>query len=208
MSSVLWAATFEGCVLGFGLAFLVGPAFFALLQASIDYGFRVSVAIAAGVVCSDMLLMAISYLTMNELSSLPGFSTGLSAVGGIVLIVSGITTIFKKKEERPTIRFSYKDAGKLFAKGFAINTFNPFPWMFWLSTSALVAATYGNYSRVAPVLFFASAAITVFSTDVLKAWVAQFLLKFLTPHILGYFQWVSGVCLAGFGVKLLWGIWH
>lgn len=204
MSSIYWAATLEGTILGFGLAFLVGPAFFALLQASIDYGFKVSVAIAAGVVCSDGLLMAFSYLTMNQLTNLPGFSTGLSVLGGIVLIVSGLTTIFKKKPGKEPIHFSIKDAGKLFAKGFAINTFNPFPWMFWLSTSALVANSYGNYEGAVPFVFFLASAITVFGTDVLKAWIAQFLLRFLTPKILGYFQWVSGICLTGFGVKLLW----
>lgn len=204
MTSIYLSAVLQGAILGLGLAFLVGPAFFALLQASINYGFQVSVAIALGVVTSDVVLMTISYLTMSTLTQIPGFNLGLSLVGGAVLIGSGIIAIVKPTEAKKDTSWSIRDVGKLFVKGFAINTFNPFPWMFWLSTSALVATDFGNEGKLPPFLFFAAAAITVLGTDVLKAWVAQFLLRFLTPTILVYFRWVSGICLAGFGVKLIW----
>lgn len=204
MSSPFLNATLEGALLGLGLAFLLGPAFFALLQASIDYGIKVSIGIALGVVCSDIALMSLSYLTMSQLTRVPGFDLGLSIVGGVVLIITGVLSIFRTPPAKNDGAWSKKDVGKLFIKGFSINTFNPFPWMFWLSTSTLVSVEYGAYGSLAPFLFFAAAALTVFGTDVLKAWIAQYLVRFLTPNHLRYFRWISGICLIGFGIKLLW----
>jgi uncharacterized membrane protein YqgA involved in biofilm formation len=56
----------------------------------------------------------------------------------------------------------------------------------------------------APLLFFSMAAFAVFATDVLKAWAARYLIRFLTPKILSRFKIISGLCLIGFGFRLFW----
>jgi len=193
----------EGFFLGFGLAFLIGPAFFALLHASIDHGFGVSVAIAFGVVFSDILLMALSYGLMAQLNEIRYFHEGLALMGGLVLIISGITAIRNHNKLVVKMSFSIKDFQKLFIKGFSINTFNPFPWMFWFSTAALVDGSYAKYGWLPAFLFFGTAAITVFTTDALKAWAAQFLIKYMTEKILRIIKIVSSIFLIGFGFRLL-----
>ncbi len=203
MNPLYFEAITEGFLLGFGLAFLIGPAFFALLQASIDHGFNVSVALAFGVVISDCLLMTFSYILLKELNAIPYFHTILALTGGVVLIFSGMTMVFKPGVKGPALKVSMWDIWHLFRKGFSINTFNPFPWMFWLSTSALVSEGIGKNNSQAAFLFYLVAALTVFGTDVAKAWAAQYLLKFLKPSILSRFRLISGLCLAGFGVRLL-----
>ena len=194
----------EGILLGFGLSFLIGPAFFALLQASIDHGFSVSVALAFGIVSSDILLMTLSYSLMAQLNQIPYFNEGLAILGGIVLTFSGIQSIISSTKPVEKLSFSMKDVGKLFLKGFSINTFNPFPWMFWLSTSTIVNGSYAKFGWMPAMLFFTFAAITVFLTDVLKAWAAQFLLKYLTPRVFRWFKIISGLCLIAFGLKLFY----
>jgi len=194
----------EGIILGIGLAFLIGPAFFALLQASIDHGFGVSVALAFGIVCSDILLMTLSYQLMATLKQIPYFNEGLAITGGVVLSVSGVKAMFSAGEKVEKMAISIKEVWKLFIKGFSINTFNPFPWMFWLSTAAMVNGAYGKLGWMPPTLFFVFAAITVFLTDVIKAWAAQFLVKYLTDKILKIFKIVSGFCLLGFGIRLFY----
>lgn len=204
MTETALAALTQGMALGLGLAFLVGPAFFALLQASIDYGFTVSVAIACGVVCSDVVLMALSWFALRPLSGIPHFHAALAGIGGLVLLVTGVATIRSKPPQVQPAGWQIKATGRLFVKGFSINTFNPFPWMFWLSTAALVQTQFGGKGHLAPFLFFAAAAITVFGTDVAKAGAAHYLLRFLTQPVLKTFRRISGLCLVAFGLKLLW----
>jgi len=194
----------EGFILGFGLAFLIGPAFFALLHASIDHGFGVSVALALGVVVSDCLLMTLTYFLLTPLTGIPYFHEGLGVVGGLVLIVTGFTSIVNKPNANNETPISIWDVWHIFRKGFSINTFNPFPWMFWLSTSALVSAGVGKDSGFAAFLFFGTAALTVFATDALKAWGAQFIIRYLSQKVLKAFRIISGLCLIAFGFRLLW----
>lgn len=196
------SALMEGILLGIGLAFLVGPAFFALLNASLHYGLGVSVALAAGVVSSDVLLITGSYFLLQPLKSIPHFNLWLAAIGGVVVSIAGITTILNRNQKAERPDFKIKDFGKLFLKGFSINTFNPFPWMFWLSTSAVAQVRFSAYSGGVVFTYFAVAACTVFLTDVAKAWLAQYIQPFLSDKILARIKIVSGLCLIGFGVRL------
>ena len=204
MSIILFEAISQGFILGFGLAFLLGPAFFALLQASIDHGFKVSVSLALGVVVSDCLLMTASYLLLQELNTIPWFYEILGFGGGMVLIGTGLLSIIRPPSKAQPLQFTLKDIWPIFRKGFRINTYNPFPWTFWLSTAAFVSKGIGSQNNLAAFLFFATAAFTVFGTDVLKAWAAQYILKFLNPSILKKFRIGSGICLMGFGGQLIW----
>lgn len=203
MSSLLSTALVEGILLGIGLAFLVGPAFFALLDASLHYGFAVSVAIAFGVVSSDVLLLSISYISVNRLMQISHFQEILSLLGSLILIGSGIMMIVKRNQVRNSGGWHIRQFGQLFLKGFSINTLNPFPWMFWFSTSAMVHTKFGQNGHLAPILFFSAAAGMVLLTDVAKAWAARFLVPILKPQYLAIFRIVSGLCLVGFGLQLL-----
>jgi threonine/homoserine/homoserine lactone efflux protein len=201
----IWFQTIsEGFILGFGLAFLIGPAFFALLKASIDHGFGVSVALAAGVVASDILLMALSYSLLQKLEQIPWFHEILALLGGAILIGTGIQTIRTNPGTGKPLQLKFKDIWPLFRKGFSINTFNPFPWMFWLSTSAMVKDGIGKAGVRPALVFFATSALTVFSTDVAKAYAAKFLIRHLTPKTIKWFRFTSGLFLVGFGIRLLW----
>ncbi|RYD92961.1 MAG: LysE family translocator, partial [Sphingobacteriales bacterium] len=50
-------AIISGIGFGLVLTFLTGPVFFALIKTSIDKGFHAGVALALGVVCSDMVFV-------------------------------------------------------------------------------------------------------------------------------------------------------
>ncbi len=200
---IYFKALTEGAILGIGLAFLIGPAFFALLTASIEHGFRVSAALAAGVVVSDGLLMLICYQLILQLNKLSWFGMAMGLGGGIVLLFTGLQIIKTRNQKTAKIQFSYKAFWQLFAKGFTINTINPFPWTFWLSTSEMVSHRFGSFGPILPFTFFLTAAITVFSTDLAKAGFAQLILKHLTPQVLSTIKLISGICLLGFAAYLI-----
>lgn len=196
-------ALFEGASLGIGLAFLIGPAFFALLNASIEHGFKVSAALAAGVVTSDALLMLICYQLVLQLNKLVWFGMAMGLGGGIILIVTGGQIIKKRHQKSAKLKFSYKAFRQLFGKGFTINTINPFPWTFWLSTSEMVSHRFGSLGASQVLLFFGAAGFTVFATDLAKAAFAQLIIKYLTSNVLAIIKLISGFCLIGFGLYLI-----
>ena len=48
-------------LLGFGLAFMVGPVFFTLIETSITKGFRAALTFDLGVVLADTMFITVSY---------------------------------------------------------------------------------------------------------------------------------------------------
>lgn len=67
---------FQGVLLGFSLSFMVGPLLFAIMQASLERGFRAGLALASGIWTSDALYILLVYYgvdAMATLTSLPYF---------------------------------------------------------------------------------------------------------------------------------------
>ena len=52
----------EGLGYGVVTAFLIGPVFFTLLRAAMDYGFWGGVSVAVGIIASDILVAVIELL--------------------------------------------------------------------------------------------------------------------------------------------------
>lgn len=86
----------EAFLAGMALSFLVGPAFFALLQTSLERGFKAAFWIASGIFICDGLLVALSFLGASRLFSNPSASTVIGVVGGVLLVAVGIYTFRKK----------------------------------------------------------------------------------------------------------------
>ncbi len=89
-------------------------------------------------------------------------------------------------------------------KGFIMNIFNPFIWVFWMTTVATVSGTeiyHGNESLVA--LFFIGTFATVFSIDILKIVGAYSLKRFFTEKRMKILNQGTGIVLALCGLMLI-----
>lgn len=89
-------------------------------------------------------------------------------------------------------------------KGFIMNIFNPFIWVFWMTTVATVSGTeiyHGNESLVA--LFFIGTFATVFSIDILKIVGAYSLKRFFTEKRMKILNQGTGIVLALCGLVLI-----
>jgi threonine/homoserine/homoserine lactone efflux protein len=132
MSQALW----EGISMGLVLSAMIGPVFFALIQNSLEHGFRYAAVLALGILLSDLIYVVVTYFSISLLAQYPFFEIGLGYAGGAVLIGFGISTILKKNKNRPNsggipLPKSKKRTG--FMKGFGINGVNPFVLLFWIS---------------------------------------------------------------------------
>jgi threonine/homoserine/homoserine lactone efflux protein len=82
--------------IGFGLVLsvLTGPVFFALIKTSIEKGFHAGVAMALGVVTSDMVFIG-GILFGSQLFDFKVNTTILGIVGSAILFTIGIYYIFQ-----------------------------------------------------------------------------------------------------------------
>jgi len=206
MSQALW----EGISMGLVLSAMIGPVFFALIQNSLEHGFRYAAVLASGILLSDLIYVVITYFSVSLFAQNPYFEIILGYAGGAVLMGFGIATVLKKNKSRPNsagipIPKARKRTG--FMKGFGINGINPFVLLFWISIAGLVNLKQ-EYRRMDIWLYYIGILLTVFSIDLLKAFIAKQLSGSVTPKLMGRLNIVTGIILVFFGAKLVKFAWE
>ncbi len=123
--------------------------------------------------------------------------------GSAILFVFGIAAILKSRrpfikkeinrEERGFFRFLFK--------GLFINAFSPFVPIFWIGTMSLATVKY-NYQGATLLLFFTTIVFVVFTTDILKAYLAQKLNVFVNRRVMKLLNITVGIILILFAVRM------
>jgi threonine/homoserine/homoserine lactone efflux protein len=205
-------AILQGVGLGLALAMSFGPSFFVLLQTSSKSGFRSGLALALGILLSDMLCVVLAYLGVAQFFNNPLNRTYIGLIGGTVLLTFGLFSIFQKKapdsnqtNEHGIIEMKEVKIPKFIVKGFLLNLFNPFVIILWGSWVGLVSSNT-EYTHIHIILFFCAALITVFATDVLKAYSANKIRRYLSPKIMQIFNFILGIILAVSGLILIYRV--
>ena len=88
------------------------------------------------------------------------------------------------------------------SKGFVINIFNPFVWIFWITCVATASSNYGG-NKNSLILFFVGVFSTVLFFDIIKAAGAYSLKKFFTENMLKRLNQITGITLILFGLYLI-----
>lgn len=202
---------FWAILIGLFLSVVVnmGPAFITLMQTSLHRGFRSAAWFATGVILNDAMVISICVLASVQVVMRSSREAALACIGaGIVLMLFGIFTYRKKVEDRQE-REEYmekranevlkkqedKPAWFVFlAKGFVLNILNPFVWIFWFSAVAMVAGNMGG-NKVSTIVFFAVILGTTLLMELLKAWGAAKLKKFLDAERTVMINRIAGVLL-------------
>lgn len=187
---------------------LVGPVFFLLIDTSIKRGLLPAVVLSAGVVLSDAFFVVVTYFSSTALGTLRYFEQEFGIASAILLVFFGILSIVKKpdiKSESIEVLQATSPIYASFLKGFLANLLNPFVLVFWLGVSGTLTAE-GIHSERHILIFFFAVLLTVFCTDILKAWLAQRLRRILRPGILLWVNRISGLGLMAFGLQMLWKV--
>ena len=192
--------------LGFFLAFMIGPAFFMLIETSITKGVRAAIAFDIGVIIADALFIAVAYFSsfqlLENLSNLPG----LYVFGGTILSVYGLIILIKKPNEKQ-IENEFNNTTKanyfqLSIKGFLLNFINIGVLVFWLGVVVVTGPSFEN-SINRFVVFFSTLLIAYFLTDLVKIILAKQLKKKLTPKIIIKTKKILGALLVICGLILI-----
>ena len=111
---------------------------------------------------------------------------------------------FDKIEEKLDIKRTGPRWYVYLSKGFVMNIFNPFIWVFWMTTVATVSGSEiynGNEYLVG--LFFLGTFATVFAIDILKIIGAYSLKRFFTEKRMKVLNQGTGIILALCGLFLI-----
>ncbi|SMD38852.1 Threonine/homoserine/homoserine lactone efflux protein [Reichenbachiella faecimaris] len=184
-------------------ALSTGPVFLTLVQHAIDHGFRKAVYFIAGVALTDTSIILLTWLGLSQISGGSEPPAQLSIGGGILLILFGLIFIFKKESEQQPVETSSTHLQKfgLFTQAIMLNAINPIIWGFWAAISNYAIAEFND--TTSELLFFAGVLNMVWITDVLKAYYAQNLNKYLNERFKKYLRIGIGLVLAVLGAKLL-----
>lgn len=195
---------FHGLLFGLVFIFLIGPAFFALIQTSIQSGLRAAIFLALGISCSDVIYVLITILGISSFLENPEFKFWMSIGGSAILIGYGIHTWMKK----PPVynEFDIEDRAmlvKYWVKGFFLNGMNPFIILFWLSWVSFVSVNY-NYQALDQRFFFGGVLITILSSDITKAIIANKKKHLVNPRWFQRLNKVVSLILILFGLRILY----
>jgi len=196
----------KGVISGIVLAFLIGPVFFTLLQTSIERGFSSGVFVAIGISLSDSFYILISYFGLTQFMQSASFRLYMAYAGGGILLLFGLYYLFVKSRKLAQYdphKVDNASGFRLAAKGFLINGLSPMVLFFWLATVSVATTQLGYSSSKNALIFFASIVLTVFTTDVLKAKLADKLRVLITPQVIRIMNIVLGLVMVVFAGKLI-----
>lgn len=192
------------------LTFSFGPAFFALINTGIKFGYKTGAFLAIGIVLSDffvcLLICLLVHFGMSNLLHSEKAQTFFAIIGGIMLIVFG-AFFFKKHPVKTdeTIDMANQLPGSkwMLLKGFALNLFNPSVWLLWLANVTAISKTL-DYSMVKMLLFFSMVLTAVLCVELFKVKLSGKIKHYLTSKVMIIINYLTGTALIIFGILLIY----
>ena len=197
-------------LIGFFVAFMIGPVFFMLIQTSILKGARAAIVFDLGVLLGDVSFILIAYYGSRSLLEKIKDDPRLFFLGGLVLIIYGLITYLEKENKKealesaksialPIVKNNYL---KLFLKGFFLNFINVGVLAFWLGTVLVIGPTL-KMNQSAIFWYFATILLGYFITDLGKIFLAKQLKNKMTSPVIFRIKKIMGVILIICGVFLM-----
>ncbi|MEE9371837.1 MAG: LysE family transporter [Saprospiraceae bacterium] len=197
----------EGIIGGLSLSILLGPIFIILIQTGIEKGVRAGVYVGTGIWTSDLFIILGFYIFLKELKEVvedPEFIFWFGAIGGAVLVFFGIYLALRKTLlDYSKIKISTLKVLGYWTKGFLVNTFNPFTFIFWMGfiTSFIISRELNQKNSM---LLLGSIFITIVVTDTLKVVLAKMIRTKLSEALFSKINKVAGIVVSLFGLLIFY----
>jgi len=191
--------------IGFGLAFMIGPVFFVLLETSATKGFRAALVFDFGVILADIIFISFAYYGSRTMLEKIKDDPRLFLLGGGILFIYGLLTFFKSRKpvitDEDLVVVEKNNYIGLFFKGFFLNFINIGVLAFWLGMIVVVSPNLEmNHSRI--LTYFSVVLLSYFVTDLFKIVLAKQLKNKLTPAVIWKIKRGMGITLMVFGMFL------
>lgn len=207
---MILSLTYQAIVIILLLTFSFGPAFFALINTGIKFGYRTGSFLALGVVMSDfflcLLVCVLVHFGMANLLHSEKAQTFFAIIGGIILIVFGAFFFKKipvKTDDVIDIENQLPSPKLMLLKGFFLNLFNPTVWLLWLANVTAISKTL-DYSMFKMLVFFSMVLGAVLFVELFKVKLAGKIKNYLTNKIMTIVNYITGSALIVFGLILIY----
>ncbi|MEI6061234.1 MAG: LysE family transporter [Bacteroidota bacterium] len=195
----------QGILFGFTLSVLPGAPLFTLLQTSIHRGLKSGVFLAAGIFLSDVCVVYLAFLGALQFINQKHNYIYAGIIGGAILIGFGIYTFYHKvqiNENNMPVEVRVAGPVTYILKGFFLNILNPFVWILWISAMVGVSSGFGD-NKHGVALFFVGTLATIFSSDMLKVFIANKIKQKLKASLISSINHLVGLMLVVFGIFLI-----
>lgn len=181
-----------GFLLGTALCLTFGTVFFALIQNSVDNGFRSGMKIVFGVIVGDILFVLAALLGTAFIPKVSGFETAMAVVGVLFLTAMGLVNILRGTPRLAYPKTRFGNFVYYFTTGFFLNALNPVNFVSWVAIVAYIRS-HMHYSDAQQYAFMGAALLGVFTTESALAYYANRLKRLFTPRVVTIFNRVTGV---------------
>ncbi len=186
---------------GLLLSFGFGSVFFALVQTSIEKGYKAGIKISLGVCFGDLLMIGLALAGTQFLTDSDEFKYYMRVCGGILLIILGLFQFKKSKSTTKVMDFKLARFFYFFGKGFLLNVINPINFFSWIILAASLKSQ--NYNLIEQILFFSMSIIAIFIVESFMAIYAAKLGSKLNEAMISKIKKITGIIFIGIALNLL-----
>ena len=194
---------FHGLLFGLLFLLIIGPAFFTLIQTSIQKGLRPALFFVIGISVSDVCYVVLALLGVASLFDNYFFKLWIGVIGAALLLILGVFTWIKPPQLKKVDHKESKYLIKYFIKGLFINGLNPFLILFWISLVSFVSVQY-DYGIIEQRYFFVGLLMTVLTSDVIKVLVITKNRRLIQPNFIKWMNKVVATILIIFGIRIIY----
>jgi threonine/homoserine/homoserine lactone efflux protein len=205
----------NGIVFGILISFMLGPAFFILIETSIKKGFKAAFFLDIGILLSDAIYLLAAFFVAEKINTWLTTNSFIKYIAGSIFIILGIVSVYKNIVQLKLKSSLIKEAKEvetdtskkiiypfqLLIKGLGLNAINPGVLIFWIaaSTYATNELKLGDFQLLS---FFGITLITMFIVDIFKIYFSSRLKEKLDNKILSIIGILIGGLMVFFGVAI------
>jgi threonine/homoserine/homoserine lactone efflux protein len=180
-----------GFLVGVALCLTFGTVFFALIQNSVDNGFRSGMKIVFGVIVGDALFVLAALLGTSFIPKVQGFEHLMAFVGVLFLTAMGLVNILKGTPRLAYPKTRLGNAVYYVTTGFFLNALNPINFVSWVTIVAYIRS-HLHYDVAQQYGFMGASLLGVFVTEMALAYYAHRLKRLFTPRVVTIFNRTTG----------------
>ena len=205
-------AVAHGVLIGVGFIIFFGPVFFYLLKNALEKGFWVGFFISLGIVIGDLACLIICSFGAVPFFNNPNNQFWIGIIGSAILLGLGVKFLVKPetktKSSKSNIlkKVTKTNYASYFMQGFLLNFVNPFVFVIWIGIIGYAETEYGYGEDM--FAFLLATLLGIFSTDILKAYFAHKIKKFLTKKFMRNLSRVFGIVLIVFGIRVIFYVFR
>ena len=205
----------NGVIFGILISFMLGPAFFILMETSIKKGFKAAIFLDIGILLSDAIYLLAAFFVAEKINLWLTTNSFVKYIAGSIFILLGAVSVYKNiiniKSNTSTINKVKEietDTSKkiiypfqLLIKGLGLHAINPGVLIFWIaaSTYATNELKLGDFQLLS---FFGITLLTMLIVDVFKIYFSSRLKEKLDNKVLSIIGILIGGLMVFFGVAI------